>query len=153
MKRQSPFRTISDLLKRTKAVGSCLEWQGAKNRGGYGNIGYRGRYVAAHRLSWVLSNGAEIPHGLLILHSCDNRICINPKHLRPGTHAENAADRELHGKSFKGESGAMAKLTWEKVNSIRTEWAENPTTLATVGRKYGVCEATIHHIVKRKTWK
>lgn len=153
MKRQSPFRTISDLLKRTKTVGDCLEWQGAKNRGGYGNIGYRGRYVAAHRLSWVLSNGAEIPQGLFILHSCNNRPCINPAHLRPGTAAENAIDRESHGKSFRGEGSSSSKLTWAKVSAIRKAWDKKRTTYEKVAAQYGVKQATIHYVIKRKTWK
>lgn len=42
----------------------------------------------AHRVAYILTKG-DIPDGLLILHSCGNRRCCNPAHLRQGTQSEN----------------------------------------------------------------
>jgi hypothetical protein len=64
----------------------CWLWQGVS--GEYGR--YRGK--AAHRASWELHHG-PIADGLIILHGCDVKGCVNPAHLRPGTMRENAADR------------------------------------------------------------
>lgn len=76
----------------------CWLWKGALNTGGYGMIGhYRKPMITAHRLSWELENG-DIPNGLLILHMCDVKNCVNPRHLRLGTQAENIRDAVTKGR-------------------------------------------------------
>lgn len=58
---------------------------------GYGKVKYGGATYRAHRLFWELYVG-PIPHGLLVLHSCDVKCCVNPNHLYIGTASDNVAD-------------------------------------------------------------
>ncbi len=66
----------------------CWQWTGAIADTRYGTIGWKGRSVLAHRLSYQLFIGS-IPDGLELDHLCRNRGCVNPTHLEPVTHLVN----------------------------------------------------------------
>ena len=68
----------------------CWNWTGALTRGGYGSF-WGGPERRAHRMSWVLRHG-PIPHGRLVLHRCNNRLCVNPEHLYLGDQYDNMRD-------------------------------------------------------------
>ena len=65
----------------------CWEWQGRRDRDGYGISKGRGQ-TSAHRLSWVLHRGS-IPGGMTVDHLCRNRACVNPDHMELVTAREN----------------------------------------------------------------
>lgn len=150
--RTSPFKTIADLLKMTREVGDCLEWTGARTPNGYGHLGYQGRDIGAHRLAWMLANGRDPGEGH-VLHSCDNRPCINPAHLSLGTALQNARDKMMRGRGMIGAEVPGSVLTREAVTAIREEYARGGTTYSKLGLKHGVSMENIHYVVKMKTWK
>lgn len=82
----------------------CWHWQGNRNQKNYGYLrpvlGGRKRNIRAHRFSWEMANGQPIPKGMIVRHLCDNPICVNPKHLLLGTHAENTMDAIVRGRFF-----------------------------------------------------
>lgn len=89
--------TFDWLVARTVQNGECMEWQGNKDKDGYGEVRRRGVRKKAHRLSFLLYYGALTP-GLQVMHSCDNPSCINPKHLSEGTCADNMRDKAKKGR-------------------------------------------------------
>jgi hypothetical protein len=76
---------------------ACWEWLGHKTPKGYGRMRSDGKHHFAHRISYELYVGI-IPDGLIVLHSCDNPGCVNPSHLRTGTHQDNTDDRTSRGR-------------------------------------------------------
>lgn len=73
---------------RIDAETNCWLWTGTIRSGGYGRWpGEKGSL--AHRVSYELHRG-PIPAGMQIDHLCRIRHCVNPDHLEPVTHAQNA---------------------------------------------------------------
>ena len=84
-----PHAPVAERLERlSQRDGDCLIWVGRIDRGGYGALKINGKYMKAHRASYVLAHGM-IPEGLVIDHLCRVRACINPDHLEAVTGLEN----------------------------------------------------------------
>lgn len=61
---------------------------------GYAQIGWhddaRRLATTAHRAAWVAHTGGQIPDGMTVDHTCKNRRCVRPDHLRLLSNYENA---------------------------------------------------------------
>jgi len=84
-----------------KQTSGCWEWKGNISSSGYGLLSYKGKNIGSHILSWILHNG-EIENNLWVLHKCDNRKCVNPKHLFLGTRQDNMDDMVRKGRQKNG---------------------------------------------------
>lgn len=94
--------------------GECLVWTKSRRRNGYGQIKVNGRNRTAHRVAYELANG-PIPDGLSIDHTCRNRACIEPRHLRLATTKQNAENRVSRPASVSGIRGVhwdRSRLCW-----------------------------------------
>ena len=133
---------------RTRRVGECIEWQGYRDRNGYGRINFRGGAHWVHRVAWIEANG-EIPAGQLVLHRCDNPPCVNPDHLFLGTHADNTRDKCAKGRQarMRNERAGMAKLTDAQVAEIRRRRAAGDTCKS-IARDYGVHPAHVSRVAR-----
>lgn len=76
---------------------NCWNWIGKLNKNGYGDFSLNRKTYIASRISYFLHTG-ENPQALVVCHSCDNPLCVNPDHLFLGSDAINAQDRQSKGK-------------------------------------------------------
>lgn len=133
----------------------CWEWTGAVQSGGYGSVQHEGKVQTAHRVAYQLFIGS-IPKGAWILHSCDNRRCVNPEHLIAGTPARNTKEalerkRMIPVKHHRGEATPNSKLTEAQVLEVRDLYDQG-WSCKDIGESYGVNEQTIRLIGQRKNW-
>jgi hypothetical protein len=62
------------------------------------NVNGAWKPAKAHRVAWELSHGCDVPAGLLICHTCDIPLCVNPRHLYVGTDLDNMHDKMARGR-------------------------------------------------------
>lgn len=139
------------LLGQIKKQNDCWIWIGNINQGGYGYMEISSKTKLAHRVSFGFFKQEPNPN-LFIIHSCHNRSCINPDHLREGTVKDNAKDCVNANHHTKGESVGTSKLKAIDVKEIRRLHDEgySQTELADI---YDVHQTTIGFIVRKVTWK
>jgi len=149
----------------------CWEWQGARHPLGYGYVRWEGKRWYAHRLVYTLTVG-PIPHGLLVLHHCDNPPCCNPTDLYAGTQADNMRDMvernrwggsrslpsgERHwshrtpNRIVRGEAHGQAKITAADVRDIRASH-DDGESLRSLARRYKLSRPQIKRIVTGQAW-
>jgi hypothetical protein len=132
----------------TKRKTGCWEWNRSTDHKGYGKVRFDGKMRMAHRVAYTLIHGS-IPEGMLICHACDNKLCCNPKHLFPGTAADNARDfveKGLH-------SSAATKLTDKQAVKIRKLYADGTHTYQELSEMFNMSLTSIGDIIRGTSFK
>lgn len=152
-----------DLVDKGDGTG-CWSWRGAPTQDtGYGQFGItvntKTRFVGAHRFSYEITYGpipgpkGSNPRSSFVMHTCDNRLCVRPDHLRLGTARDNNHDMVAKGRGIGGERHPLARLTAADVLAIRKTYARGRTTQATLAARYDVAPATVSVIIKGQRWR
>ena len=139
--------------KINKHDSGCWEWVGTMFNSGYGAFSLEQKPRLAHRMMWFYETGS-FPNGV-ILHTCDNRKCVNMEHLRDGTQYENIHDMINKGRRviFYAEDNGIAKLTYEQAQEIRERFKmDKKLVQRVVAIEYGVNQAVISRIIHNKSY-
>lgn len=130
--------------------GCWLRWKNMQ-RNGYTNIVYNGNTMGAHRVSYEIFNG-EIPEGLMVRHTCHHRNCINPTHLRLGTHEDNMQDMVDARRQAKGSANGNSVLNYDDVVEIKKLLASGEYYHREIAKMFNCSRPAITDIAKGKTW-
>ena len=130
---------------------SCWPWLGSRNDAGYGSFYLNNRRVMAHRAAFGFAYGPLTP-GVVIRHACNNAWCVNPRHLRAGTQADNMRDKVVAGRQAKGSKNGRAKLTEKTAREALRRMAkgERKTDLAL---ELGVSRRALRFLESGAKWK
>ena len=139
----------SAFWERVNKTSDCWEWDGYVMPNGYGQMKVKQKNVYAHRYSYELHYG-EFDKRLLVCHRCDNRKCVNPKHLFLGTHKDNT--RDMDQKRRRVVVPGTQKITKEVAEKIKYLGHNgiHPNELA---REYNLHPSTIRNIIAGRIWK
>jgi hypothetical protein len=118
---------------------------------GYGQFRIEGHPDAlAHRWAWRIYRG-EIPEGLLVLHKCDVRACVNPDHLFLGTRRENVDDMLKKGRQASRERAGHARFTLAQVEEMRRQYLSGASQKE-IGTRFGTAQGAIGRIIRGERW-
>lgn len=137
------IRYAESLLAKATREGECLICHLSKSTHGYCKAADN---ELAHRVIYQALKG-EVPEGLYVLHTCDNRGCINPLHLYAGTPMQNVLDRmKRNGDATTGRPRLLtpeqeAEAVWMRQNS--------DLSMREIGEVFKVNGHTIRNVLVR----
>lgn len=134
------------LLSRTIKDGDCWIWQGACARG-YPHFWnpLRRKYTKVHR--FVYSCYYDLPAELMVMHSCDNKRCVNIAHLSAGTNTDNIRDSATRTGLRDSEPFSIFDA-----RTVRTLWSRG-IKQSEIAVLFNRSNGDINNIIHNRRWK
>lgn len=130
----------------------CTIFHGEILCSGYGRMCINYKKIVAHRISYLIFKG-DIPENKLVLHSCDNRRCVNPDHLFLGTYQSNMDDKVLKNRQSKGELTNRTSLDETTVIKIREIRKNKKMKYKDIALLFNISTPSAGDICRRRSWK
>lgn len=142
---EEELRKFDELCGKGKDPDDCWLWLGVPYRYEYGSFCVGGNTYRAHRVSLFIFQG-HLDSTKMVLHSCNNPPCVNPRHLREGTHQDNMDDRvdRLCEESVLTPGEVALILGMKKTGKY---------TYYRLAALFGVSSSTIQTVVCGKAWR
>lgn len=130
---------------------SCWTFKNRCKKTGYGVFKYKNEQ-RAHRVSYIFFKG-NIKGGNVIMHLCNNKLCVNPDHLIQGPNSINIKMAWDDGliKAQSGSTNGNSKLKEVDVLKIR-QLLINKTPYKNIMEFYNISKATVYRINKKLNW-
>lgn len=134
-----------------RGVDECWPWRGYTEQG-YGRYFDGVRMRPAHELALSYFTGEARPVELDTCHSCHNRGCCNPRHLRFDVRQGNVDDSVRDDRHARGSRNGKAKINEEIVLVMRERRAAGATG-RDLAAQFGVSEGLVNEIVRGRRWR
>lgn len=131
---------------------ACILWPFAQNGGGYGMLCVDKKRMGAYRYVCFLKHGECPSHLRDAAHTCGIRLCVNGKHIRWTTRADNRKDCIAHGTANRGHKHGKVKITEAQVYALRRAHDQRANVSA-LGRLFGLGHSAADQAARRITWK
>lgn len=123
-------------------ITDCWIWQGArcgpKPHGEYSQTRRNGKKLPAHIVYYEEKYG-PVPEGLQLDHYvCENKLCVNPDHVKPVTAQVNSQRKR------------NIVLTPQDVYTIK--YKLNNVNLTEIAEQFGISISAVSRIRSNKTW-
>lgn len=133
----------------------CWPWAGSLVQGAP-CLSWKSKKLYAKRVMWAIDRKKPVPANLCVVNSCDDPMCINPRHLKVATKQQviqaTAKTGKLNPPGFAAKIAAMkrakSKLSDEAVAAIKTG-TDHPKDAAA---KHG-CSVAYVYMLRRNLWR
>ena len=144
----APLKWIYD--NATHAGDNCLLWP-FSDLPRYYTIKVLSGYSKAHREMCRAAHG-EPPLGQFALHKCNNKSCVNPRHLQWGTPEENMQDAIVAGTFRLGSKSNFAKIDERAALEIR-QMRSSGRSFDEIAEAFGISRSNAWAVAERRTWR
>lgn len=129
----------------------CWLWTASVNNVGRPvmNVG-AGVIRLVSRFMYEMTTGEKLGKRV-VMHTCDEGLCVNPAHLKAGTQRDNIYDCMAKGRDRKacGVDNGRSKLNPQKIRVIRRSSASSRA----LAKQLGVGRSAVLDVRAGKTWR
>ena len=118
--------------------------------GGYPKVSYKNKMYKMNRFVYNFYY-KDLNDGSCIMHSCDNPKCINPNHLKQGTHKDNMEDMVNKKRQPRGFKNGKSKLIESDVLNIVELYNKN-INIKEIANIYNISVRCVKSIVNGERW-
>lgn len=119
----------------------CWEWEGYQDPDGYGSISIAGEYSPHRLMARFIYDIDAVDEEIETHHTCNNRACCNPAHLK-------LVDTDEH---YRLHSGARKRLDPDQVREIRERYRDGESQRS-ISEDFPVQNSMISMIVNGKAY-
>jgi hypothetical protein len=119
---------------------------------GYGCFRRNGRQTYAHRAAYEAAHGEGSAAGLIVRHTCDVPLCVNPDHLLLGTNTDNMQDMRERGRSNFGERNGQSRLSEADITEIIRLRTTTTLLQREIAERFGIDQSAVSLICSGRRW-